>query len=97
MVQIKLISESLWIGLLSCGNSVVHICPTVHCSCLLQVGDHITGGDVYGSVEENTIIKHKMILHPKARGTVSYIAPPGSYNVTVCIMSQDKSHWSKLS
>ena len=45
----------------------------------------MTGGDIYGSVVENTLIKHKMMLHPKARGTVTYIAPPGSYNVTVSV------------
>ncbi len=41
----------------------------------------MTGGDVYGMVQENTLIKHKMMLPPKSRGTVTYIAPPGNYTI----------------
>ncbi|XP_040583642.1 V-type proton ATPase catalytic subunit A [Lepeophtheirus salmonis] len=47
----------------------------------VKIGSHITGGDVYGLVQENTLIKHKILLPPKARGTVTYIAPPGNYTV----------------
>lgn len=45
----------------------------------------MTGGDIFGIVHENTLLKHRLALHPKARGTVTYIAPPGNYNVTVSI------------
>lgn len=54
------------------------------CILCLQVGSHITGGDIYGVVHENTLLKHKMMLHPRAKGTVTYVAPPGNYNITVC-------------
>lgn len=47
----------------------------------IKMGAHITGGDIYGMVQENTLIKHKMLLPPKAKGTVTYIAPPGNYTV----------------
>ena len=43
----------------------------------------MTGGDIFGIVHENTLLNHRLALHPKARGTVTYIAPPGSYDVTV--------------
>lgn len=43
----------------------------------------MTGGDIFGIVHENTLLKHRLALHPRARGTVTYIAPPGNYNVTV--------------
>lgn len=43
----------------------------------------MTGGDIFGIVHENTLLKHRLALHPKARGTVTYIAPPGNYSVTV--------------
>ena len=43
----------------------------------------MTGGDIFGIVHENTLLKHRLALHPKGRGTVTYIAPPGNYNVTV--------------
>ena len=47
----------------------------------IKIGAHVTGGDVYGLVQENTLIKHKIMLPPKARGTVTYVAPPGNYPV----------------
>ena len=50
-----------------------------------QIGGHITGGDIYGVVHENTLVKHKMLLPPKAKGTITYIAEPGNYSVDVSI------------
>lgn len=50
---------------------------------VIQVGSHITGGDIYGSVQENELINHKIMLPPKACGTITYIAPPGQYTVEV--------------
>ncbi|KAK8184673.1 ATP synthase alpha/beta family, nucleotide-binding domain-containing protein [Phyllosticta citribraziliensis] len=48
----------------------------------LKVGDHITGGDVFGSVFENSLLSdHKILLPPRARGTITRIAEKGSYNV----------------
>lgn len=48
----------------------------------LKVGDHITGGDIYGSVYENSLLDdHKILLPPRARGTIKSIAEKGSYTV----------------
>ncbi|KAL8770451.1 MAG: hypothetical protein Q9209_003877 [Squamulea sp. 1 TL-2023] len=48
----------------------------------LKVGDHITGGDVFGSVYENSLLyDHKILLPPRARGTITHIAEKGSYKV----------------
>lgn len=47
----------------------------------VKIGSHITGGDVFGMVHENVIINHKIILPPRARGTVTYMAPVGNYTV----------------
>jgi V-type H+-transporting ATPase subunit A len=48
----------------------------------LKVGDHITGGDIFGSVYENSLLDdHKILLPPRARGTIKYIAEKGSYHV----------------
>ncbi|KAI0116812.1 V-type ATPase [Daldinia grandis] len=48
----------------------------------LKVGDHISGGDVWGSVFENSFIKvHKILLPPRARGTITRIAGKGEYTV----------------
>lgn len=34
-------------------------------------------------VFENSLIKHKIMLPPKNRGTVTYVAPPGQYDISV--------------
>ncbi|KAJ3192394.1 hypothetical protein HK101_006631 [Irineochytrium annulatum] len=52
-----------------------------------KVGDHVTGGDIYGKVFENTLITHNIMLPPKARGTITYIAPKGTYNITQTMIS----------
>ena len=50
-----------------------------------KVGDHITGGDIFGSVYENSLVnEHKIMLSPRSMGTVKYIAEKGSYTVDVC-------------
>ena len=47
-----------------------------------QVGDHITGGDIFGMAFENSLLSdHKILLPPRARGTVVSIAEAGSYTV----------------
>jgi V-type H+-transporting ATPase subunit A len=47
----------------------------------IRVGSHVTGGDIYATVFENRMVKHKMMLPPRARGTVTWIAPAGNYTV----------------
>ena len=47
----------------------------------VSVGSHLTGGDIYGEVHENNLVKHRVMLHPEAKGTVSFIAPPGNYTI----------------
>lgn len=49
----------------------------------LQIGSHITGGDIYGVVYENILVKHKIMLPPRAKGKVTWIAEPGCYDVNV--------------
>ena len=55
----------------------------------LRIGSHITGGDVYGIVQENNLIKHHIMLPPKARGAVTYLAPPGNYTVKDVILETE--------
>lgn len=52
----------------------------------VKVGSHITGGDLFGLVHENSIIDHKVVLPPKARGTVTYLAPVGNYSVDETVL-----------
>ncbi|TQV93526.1 vacuolar ATP synthase catalytic subunit A [Cordyceps javanica] len=52
-----------------------------------KVGDHITGGDVWGTVFENSFISvHKILLPPRARGTITKIASKGEYTVAENIL-----------
>ncbi|KAH8702008.1 ATP synthase alpha/beta family, nucleotide-binding domain-containing protein [Talaromyces proteolyticus] len=47
-----------------------------------KVGDMITGGDIWGIVHENSLLnEHKILLPPRARGTITKIADAGSYTV----------------
>lgn len=55
----------------------------------LNVGDHITGGDVIGEVIENTLVTHTIMVPPKARGTITYIAPAGSYTIADCLIEAE--------
>lgn len=43
--------------------------------------DRVTAGDIYAEVHENSLLTHKILVPPGARGTVSYIAPAGEYNI----------------
>lgn len=55
----------------------------------LQVGDRITAGDIYGIVPENSLVEHRIMLPPNAKGTISYIAPAGHYTVEEEIIEVD--------
>ncbi|KAM3579499.1 H(+)-transporting V1 sector ATPase subunit A [Umbelopsis sp. WA50703] len=66
-----------------------------------QVGDHITGGDIYGKVYENSLVSvHNIMLPPKSRGTITYIAPPGSYTLNDTVLEiefeGEKSNFTML-
>lgn len=62
----------------------------------LKVGDHITGGDIFGSIFENSLLDdHKILLPPRARGTITSIAEKGSYSVQDTVLEvefQGKKH-----
>mmetsp|Transcript_24320 Transcript_24320/g.67617 ORF Transcript_24320/g.67617 Transcript_24320/m.67617 type:complete len:616 (-) Transcript_24320:156-2003(-) len=47
----------------------------------LKVGDLATGGDIYGVVHENSLLDHRLMLPPGAKGKVTFLAPPGQYNI----------------
>lgn len=48
----------------------------------MKEGDHIAGGDIWGKVEENSLLnEHRIMLPPRARGTIKKIAKKGEYTV----------------
>jgi V-type H+-transporting ATPase subunit A len=55
----------------------------------IRVGSHLTGGDIYGLVQENTLIQHKLMLAPRARGTVTRIAESGSYDINDVVLETE--------
>ncbi|CAG2215028.1 ATP6A [Mytilus edulis] len=55
----------------------------------IRIGSHITGGDIYGVVYENILVKHKIMLPPRAKGKVTWIAEPGCYDVNDVILETE--------
>lgn len=47
----------------------------------LRVGDNITTGDVFGTVPENTLVEHRIMLPPDERGEIVYLAEAGNYTL----------------
>ncbi|WRT69708.1 V-type ATPase, A subunit [Kwoniella shivajii] len=55
-----------------------------------RVGDHLSGGDIFGSVYENSLVdNHKIMLPPRAMGTVTRIAEKGSYTVEDVVLETE--------
>ncbi|KAG6910898.1 hypothetical protein DXG01_006581 [Tephrocybe rancida] len=55
-----------------------------------KVGDHISGGDVFGGVYENSLLdNHKIMLSPRALGTITHIAEKGSYAVDDIVLETE--------
>ncbi|KAG6861886.1 hypothetical protein C0995_010592 [Termitomyces sp. Mi166 len=55
-----------------------------------KVGDHISGGDIFGGVYENSLVdNHKIILSPRALGTITHIAEKGSYTVDDIVLETE--------
>ncbi|KJE91442.1 V-type proton ATPase catalytic subunit A [Capsaspora owczarzaki ATCC 30864] len=55
----------------------------------IRVGDHVTGGDQYGTVKENSLIEHRILVPPLARGTVKFIASEGDYSLEDVVLETE--------
>ncbi|KAG8679801.1 H(+)-transporting V1 sector ATPase subunit A, partial [Ceratobasidium sp. 395] len=56
----------------------------------LDVGDHVAGGDIFGKVYENSLVdNHKIMLSPRALGTITSIAEKGSYTVEDVVLETE--------
>ena len=55
----------------------------------LQVGDRITAGDIYGVVFENSLVEHRIMLPPGARGNITHVAPAGHYTIDEEVIEVD--------
>lgn len=57
----------------------------------VAVGDKVVGGDVLGSVQETTIVSHKIMVPPYITGTVKSIeSGPHTVSETICVLSTDE-------
>lgn len=57
----------------------------------LKVGDVVSAGDIYGSVAENNIINHKIMVMPGRipGGKVTWIAPKGKYSIMATVLKTE--------
>ncbi|RHZ46549.1 hypothetical protein Glove_615g20 [Diversispora epigaea] len=55
-----------------------------------KAGDHITVGDIYGKVYENSLVRnHAIMLPPKSLGTITHIAEKGSYTLEDTVLETE--------
>lgn len=55
----------------------------------LRLGAHVSGGDVIGVVQENELVEHPILLPPRARGTITWLAPAGNYCVEDALLEAE--------
>ncbi|CDF39816.1 Vacuolar-type H+-ATPase, V1A subunit [Chondrus crispus] len=47
----------------------------------IDIGDHVTAGDVFGTIPETALLVHKLMVPPNQMGTVTWLASAGSYTI----------------
>ena len=48
----------------------------------IKVGDILSQGDIFGMVNENSLFsEHSLLVPPKEKGRVTFVAPAGDYNI----------------
>ena len=57
-----------------------------------KAGDKVVGGDVLGTVQETSVVLHKIMVPPKMSGTLESVAPSGDYTVeqVIAVLKNDK-------
>eukprot|EP00850_Spirogloea_muscicola_P018833 SM000177S03166 [mRNA] locus=s177:40740:46647:+ [translate_table: standard] len=54
-----------------------------------SVGDTVTGGDIYATVNENSLVQHRICVPPGSMGKISYVAPAGEYTIEDEVLELD--------
>lgn len=49
----------------------------------MEVGSYVSGGDIYGTVPENSMVVDKIMVPPHTEGKVTHISPHGNYHLNV--------------
>jgi V/A-type H+-transporting ATPase subunit A len=52
-----------------------------HFTPIVKVGDQVEGGDVVGTVEETSLITHRIMVPPTMKGTIKSIVNEGTYTI----------------
>lgn len=47
----------------------------------INVGDHVTAGDIFGTIPETALLTHSLMIPPNQMGTVKWIAPAGEVSL----------------
>lgn len=57
----------------------------------VQEGDYLKAGDVFGSVQETSLIDHQLLVPPEKSGKVKYVAENREYNIeeTLVILEEN--------
>ncbi|MBS3749055.1 MAG: ATP synthase subunit A [Candidatus Thermoplasmatota archaeon] len=58
----------------------------------IKNGEQVTGGDIIGTVEETSIVTHKIMIPPKVSGTLKTIKDEGEYTVKEIIAEVETDH-----
>jgi V-type H+-transporting ATPase subunit A len=60
-----------------------------------KVGDSISGGCIWGTTVETSLITHKFMLPPREMGEITYIAPPGEYTIDETLLEVEFNNKKK--
>lgn len=62
---------------------------------MVKVGDILKGGQIYGRVQETSLIEHRLIVPPGVTGRVSFVEKNGSYNIERVLVRLDTEKGSR--
>lgn len=58
----------------------------------IQVGDILAGGSIIGTVDENELINHKILLPPNVHGKVAKVVSQGEYTLDDTVLVLEDAH-----
>ena len=59
---------------------------------LVSVGDQLNQGDIFGVVQETSLIKHKLLVPPGVSGLVTSIVKNGFYNIEEVLLTLEDNN-----
>ncbi len=62
----------------------------------VKVGDKVIGGDILGEIPETPTVDFKLLVPPKARGKIEFVAKRGDYNIDETAATLVDSNGNKI-